>query len=171
MSELDERHMQSWLDRELARSKDVIAERAAKCAVGLPETKYAVAIPCRLPLGHDGPHEGTNGWQWLGPENTFPISIKSDELRSIGSFSVLSEPDRQTIQEARRWLRYIWQQGFDPKLDALEHDGLHESMAKLDDLFARTAPEPSLSRVRTCVYCRNGNHAVPGVGECDCACH
>lgn len=69
---------------------------------------------------------------------------KSDELRSIGSFSVLSEPDRKTVNEARRWCRYMWQQGLGPKIDALEWDGLFELMKKLDDLWTRTAGEPQL---------------------------
>lgn len=67
-------------------------------------------------------------------------------LRQISQFSVLSDPDKQTIHEARRWLRYLWQQGFSPEVDAIEHDGIFETMRKLDDLYLRaTTTEPQLS--------------------------
>ncbi len=71
---------------------------------------------------------------------------KSDELRSIGSFSVLSEPDRKTINDCRRWMRFLWQQGTSPQMDVIEHDGVHDLMCRLDDLYMRTSPEPQLSR-------------------------
>lgn len=61
-------------------------------------------------------------------------------------FSVLSDSDKKTIQEARRWIRYLWQQGFRIDLDAIEHDGLFELMRKLDDLYLRTtSQEPQLT--------------------------
>lgn len=37
-----------------------------------------------------------------------------------------------TVNRARRMLRYLWQQGFRPKLDALEYDEVYEIMAALD---------------------------------------
>ncbi len=93
MSELDERYMQSWRDRDLARSKDIVAERAAK----------------------------------------------SDGLLNVGSFSVLSEPDRQTVEAAGRWLTYLWQQGFSMEVNAIEHDGIHDTIVRLREL-SRKAP-------------------------------
>ena len=54
--------------------------------------------------------------------------------------------DRKTIDDTRRLLRFMWQQGFDIKLDALEHDALFELMGKLDAMAARCADEPQFSR-------------------------
>ncbi len=66
------------------------------------------------------------------------------DLAEIGSFSVLSDADRQTIQEARRWLQFMWQQGMHPTLDALEWDGIFDTIQKLADLNMRTSGEAQL---------------------------
>ena len=71
------------------------------------------------------------------------------ELQPIGSFSVLSDPDRQTIQEARRWVRFLWQQGFRMEVDAIESEGLFDLLMKLDELYLRaTSQEPQLTERR-----------------------
>ncbi len=70
------------------------------------------------------------------------------DLLHVSQISVLSEPDRQTIQEARRWARFLWQQGTSPSMDVIEHEGVFDLMRKLDDLYARTAAEPQLRGVR-----------------------
>lgn len=81
-------------------------------------------------------------------------SSKSDELRSIASFSVLSEPDRKIVAAAGRWLRHVWLEacpGSSLKLDGIDHDAVFEAMRALEDLAARTLPEAraQLSRHQT----------------------
>lgn len=68
-----------------------------------------------------------------------------DERLAVGQVSVLSVEDRAAIADARRWLRYIWQQGFTIKLDALEHDGLEEAMRNLDAMAVKLYNEPQLA--------------------------
>lgn len=67
-----------------------------------------------------------------------------DERLTLGQVSVLSTEDRAAIADARRWLRYLWQQGFTIELDALEHDGLEQAMRNLDAMAAKIYGEPQL---------------------------
>lgn len=59
----------------------------------------------------------------------------------------MNHDDAQVLQEAKRMLRYLWQQGFVIHLDALDHDALFELMGKLDAMAARHSGEPQLSNV------------------------
>ncbi len=88
---------------------------------------------------------------------------KAAPLQPIGSFSVLSDPDRKIIDETRQWLsRFILE--LEPRalanlpgvndqneqyrlvIDGLERGGLYDLLQKLDDLAARTSGEPQLFR-------------------------
>ena len=74
--------------------------------------------------------------------------MRKADLQPIGSFSVLSDPDRKIIDDARRWMRHFWLEatpGASFKLDGLEHDAVFETMRALDDLAARTSGEPQLA--------------------------
>lgn len=53
--------------------------------------------------------------------------------------------DVAILQEARRMLRYLWQQGFTIRLDAIEHDALYELMGKIDAIALRHSDEPQLT--------------------------
>jgi hypothetical protein len=49
----------------------------------------------------------------------------------------MDDADRKAIEAARRWLRFIWLQGHVVRIDALERDGIEESMRELDALAAK----------------------------------
>lgn len=88
----------------------------------------------------------------LGAISESVAAPQSDELRSIGSFSVLSEPDRAILLAARRWIRHVWLEatpGSAMTLDGLDHDSVFEVLKQVDDLYARTSTDPMLSRVQT----------------------
>lgn len=110
---------------------------------------------------------------------------KSDELRSLGSFSVLSEPDRKIVEVAGRWLRHMWLEatpGYSMKLDGIDHDAVYDAMRQVEGLLTRTLPEQQLSRDRinagecmcqraTCATCnkRHANQAHASETESVCS--
>lgn len=50
---------------------------------------------------------------------------------------IITEQEHQTIHKARRMLRFLWLQGFEPRMDALEYDECYEIMKELDALAFR----------------------------------
>lgn len=54
----------------------------------------------------------------------------------------LTPQDIEVIANAKRHLRFIWQQGFTARFDALEHDALFDCMQGLDDLHFRATARP-----------------------------
>lgn len=84
------------------------------------------------------------------------------DLLHVSQISVLSEEDRRTLHEARRWVRFIVLQAVSSKLptmedkeeqfafrfDGMERQGLSDLLERLDDMAARTSGEPQFSEVR-----------------------
>ena len=81
---------------------------------------------------------------------------RQSDLQPIGSFSVLSDPDRKTVQLAQSWLRKVFLQSGDTlpamgllgtytfRFDGLERDALFEISERLTELLTHTAGEPQL---------------------------
>ena len=49
----------------------------------------------------------------------------------------MNDADRRTLDDARRWLRFIWLQGHTVRIDGIERDGIEDTMRDLDALAAK----------------------------------
>lgn len=70
------------------------------------------------------------------------------DLLHVSQISVLSEEDRRTLDQARRWLRHVWLEatpGSIFTLDGIDHDGVYETLRRLDEMYGRTSGEPQLT--------------------------
>ncbi len=74
------------------------------------------------------------------------MGVAMSDLLHVGQISILAEQDRETIQDARRWLHYLFNQ--DKDLDRIEREGIFELIGRLNSLYARTASEPQISQTR-----------------------